>query len=99
MAAEESSSTDQQLTLDQFSFEKLLAAAWVLQCVQDQMHASNGRRSESFESVREVNESCARCELGSAIGDAILGGVTQADSRHEAPTARPVNHGALVLPR
>ena len=33
-----SSGTGQRLTLDHPSFEKLLAAAWVLQCLHDQMH-------------------------------------------------------------
>jgi hypothetical protein len=38
MAAPASSGTNQQLTLDDPSFEKLLAAAWVLQCLHDQLH-------------------------------------------------------------
>jgi hypothetical protein len=38
MAAEASSGTNQRLTLDHTSFERLLAAAWVLQCLQDQLH-------------------------------------------------------------
>jgi Sel1 repeat len=65
MAAEESCSTNQQLTLDHLSFEKLLAAAWVLQCVHDQEQAPIGRRSNSFEPVGKVNN-CAEVE-GSAL--------------------------------
>jgi hypothetical protein len=38
MAAPASSGTNQQLTPDEPSFEKLLAAAWVLQCLHDQLH-------------------------------------------------------------
>ncbi len=38
MAPAASSGTDQRLTLDDSSFEKLLAAAWVLQCLHDQLH-------------------------------------------------------------
>jgi hypothetical protein len=38
MAAPASSGTNQQLTPDYPSFEKLLAAAWVLQCLHDQLH-------------------------------------------------------------
>jgi hypothetical protein len=38
MAAPASSGTNQQLTMDDPSFEKLLAAAWVLQCLHDQLH-------------------------------------------------------------
>src|SRR5579863_2928489 len=45
MAAASSSGTNQQLALDHSSFEKLLAAAWVLQCLHDQLHppADNGK--------------------------------------------------------
>jgi hypothetical protein len=38
MAAVASSGTNQHLTLDDPSFEKLLEAAWVLQCLHDQLH-------------------------------------------------------------
>jgi Sel1 repeat len=38
MAAAASSGTNQHLTLDDPSFEKLLEAAWVLQCLHDQLH-------------------------------------------------------------
>jgi hypothetical protein len=38
MSAAASSGTNQRLTLDDSSFEKLLAAAWVLQCLHDQLH-------------------------------------------------------------
>ena len=38
MAAAVSSGTKQRFTLDDPSFEKLLAAAWVLQCLHDQLH-------------------------------------------------------------
>jgi Sel1 repeat len=46
MAAEASSGTNQQLTLDHFSFEKLLAAAWVLQCLHDHLHNGQVVRDE-----------------------------------------------------
>jgi Sel1 repeat len=39
MAAPASSGTNQQITLDDPSFEKLLEAAWVLQCLHDQLHS------------------------------------------------------------
>jgi hypothetical protein len=98
MAAEESSGTHQQLNLDHFSFEKLLAAAWVLQCVQDQTHASNVRQWESLESVGKVNKSAhaTNPDLQSILQ--FSAAVIQADSRNEAPTAQPVNHGAPVAP-
>ncbi len=98
MAAEESSSTNQQLTLDHLSFEKLLAAAWVLQCVHDQMQAPIGRRSNSFEPVSKVNQ-CAEVE-SSALqsGFQFSAGATQADSQNEATTGTPVNHGVVTNP-
>ena len=42
MAAAMSSGQNQELTLDRSSFEKLLAAAWVLQCLHDQLHSPRG---------------------------------------------------------
>jgi hypothetical protein len=46
MDAATSSGTNQELTLDHSSFEKLLAAAWVLQCLNDQLHpAVDGGRA------------------------------------------------------
>ena len=98
MAAEESSSTNQQLTLDHLSFEKLLAAAWVLQCVHDQMQAPIGRRPNSFEAVGKVNK-CAQVESSALESEfQFSAGVIEADSRNEAPTGQPVNHGALAKP-
>jgi hypothetical protein len=38
MASPASSGTNQHLTLDDPSFEKVLEAAWVLQCLHDQLH-------------------------------------------------------------
>jgi hypothetical protein len=38
MAATASSGTNQHLTLDNSSFDRLLEAAWVLQCLHDQLH-------------------------------------------------------------
>jgi hypothetical protein len=98
MAAEESSSRNQQLTLDHLSFEKLLAAAWVLQCVHDQMQTPIGRRSNSFELLGKVNE-CAEVE-SSALqsGFQFSAGVIEADSGNEALTGQPVNYGVLTNP-
>ncbi|HSY64378.1 MAG TPA: tetratricopeptide repeat protein [Terriglobales bacterium] len=89
MAAEESSSANQQFTLDHSSFEKLLAAAWVLQCVQDQMQACTP--------VGKVNNAQA------AISDfqSVLqfsASVTHSDSRHEESSGQPVTHEDLVQP-
>ena len=47
MAAEASSSIDRRFTLDHSAFEKLLAAAWVLQCLQDQLRAGQFGRAQT----------------------------------------------------
>jgi TPR repeat protein len=47
MVAETSSGMSERLTLDHPSFERLLAAAWVLQCLHDQLHAQEASRDET----------------------------------------------------
>jgi Sel1 repeat len=98
MAAEESSGTHQQLNLDHFSFEKLLAAAWVLQCVQDQMHAPNGRRVEGLESVGKVNKSASATNPDPQSILQLSAAATQPAGRHKAPTAQRMNCAALISP-
>lgn len=96
MAAEESSSTTQQFALDHLSFEKLLAAAWVLQCVHDQKQAPIGRRSNNFEPAGNFNE-CAEVK-SSALesGFQFSVDVIEADSGNETLTVQPVNDGTLA---
>jgi len=96
MAAEERSSTNQQLTLDRLSFEKLLAAAWILQCVHDQMQAPIGRRSNSFEPAGKVNKSVQLESFVLESGFQFSAGVMETDSRNEMPTGQPVNPGTLA---
>jgi hypothetical protein len=48
MSAEASAGTNPRLTLDHSSFERLLAAAWVLQCLQDQLHPPQLNREETI---------------------------------------------------
>ncbi len=98
MAAEESSSTNQQLTLDHLSFEKLLAAAWVLQCVHDQEQAPLGRRSNSFELVGKVNKRAQVESSALQSGLQFSAGVIETDRRNEVPTGQPVNHEAFAHP-
>jgi hypothetical protein len=54
MAAAPSSGTKQRFTLDDSSFEKLLAAAWVLQCLHDQLHPPVDRIAELVESQNRI---------------------------------------------
>lgn len=91
MAAEESSSTNQQFTLDHFSFEKLLAAAWVLQCVQDQMETAKAKRLGDLEPIAIVNNDAAASSQFSVA-------VTLADSRLDAPPAAPATCGTFMIP-
>lgn len=98
MAGEDSSSTSQQLTLDQISFEKLLAAAWVLQCVHDQTHASKAKQADSLEGTRRADTGAqiASSELQSAFQ--FSAHETRADSRRETRVPAPVNHRLFVEP-
>ena len=48
MAAELSSGKSQRFALDRCSFEKLLAAAWVLQCLHDHLHNVQIGRDEAI---------------------------------------------------
>jgi hypothetical protein len=60
MAAAASSGTKQRFTLDDPSFEKLLAAAWVLQCLHDQLHPPVARSeiAEAVESQSRIETVC-----------------------------------------
>jgi hypothetical protein len=54
MAAAPSSGTKQRFPLDDPSFEKLLAAAWVLQCLHDQLHPLVDRIAEPVVSQNRI---------------------------------------------
>jgi len=56
MVAETGSGMSQRLTLDRSSFEKLLAAAWVLQCLHDQLHNQEAGRGEAIVDLAETRE-------------------------------------------
>ena len=93
MAAEASSGTNQQLTLYYSSFEKLLAAAWVLQCLQDQLH---GPRVDRNETIAEPVKIQKELEIPSSALQATMEpvlqfsrGVTESGSDHQRFTGRP----------
>jgi hypothetical protein len=96
MAAGDNPDTDQRLRLDHSSFEKLLAAAWVLQCVHDQTHTSQPTRSERLEPVGEGSkcEDAAKSELQSVLQFSAT--TSRSDSWREPRTAEVANHGTLV---
>jgi GAF domain/Sel1 repeat len=56
-------SLSQRFTLDRPSFEKFLAAAWVLQCVHDHLH---GRELERDETIPELVRSRKTSEAGNS---------------------------------
>jgi len=56
MAAVATSGTSQRFTLDDLSFEKFLAAAWVLQCLHDQLHNRPAPPESIAEPVRTQKE-------------------------------------------
>lgn len=59
MVVETSSGVSPRLTLDHSSFEKLLSAAWVLQCLHDQLHhqeaGCDGAMAEQIKTPKAVN--------------------------------------------
>jgi len=56
MAAVATPGTSQRFTLDHLSFEKFLAAAWVLQCLHDQLHDRPAPSESIAEPVRTQEE-------------------------------------------
>jgi hypothetical protein len=56
MVAEQSPVMSPRLTLDHSSFEKLLSAAWVLQCLHDQLHNQEIGRGETIADLVETPE-------------------------------------------
>jgi hypothetical protein len=100
MSAAASSSRDQRLSLDHPSFEKLLAAAWVLQCLHDQLHDPQARGVETIvesAGTQEVAE-IASAGLQSAMKAVVQPSprVTEVDSKHEAPSVRPADDETLA---
>jgi TPR repeat protein len=93
MAAEASPGTNQRLTLDHSSFEKLLAAAWVLQCLQDQLHNSQLGRDETIANPVKVQK---EIESASPVSHPVaepmlqpLPKVSETDSKHDSINVRP----------
>ena len=100
MAAEASAGMNQRLTLDHSSFERLLAAAWVIQCLQDHLH---GHSVEREETIAEPVATQKPMELASASLQVAVSAVLEApptvmeaDCKHDALNARPVDLEALA---
>jgi len=100
MAAEASSGTNQRLTLDHSSFEKLLAAAWVLQCLQDQLHGPQVDRSETIAEPVKIQKELEIPSSGlQATMEPVLQfsrGMTEPASDHERFTGRPAANDTVI---
>jgi len=100
MAAEASSGTNQQLTLDYSAFEKLLAAAWVLKCLHDHLHNDQVDRSETVaEPVKaQTSVTNATSVVPVAMKPVVQASsrVTEAVSKYEVLTSRPAGDQTLV---
>jgi hypothetical protein len=100
MAAEASAGMNQQLTLDHPSFEKLLAAAWVLQCLHDQLH---NPQIGSAEAMPGPGETRNRGENESPVLRVVIRPVgeppprpTEADSEPRMRSGRPADGQTLA---
>jgi hypothetical protein len=96
----EASAGHQPFTLDHSSFEKLLAAAWTLQCLQDQLHGPQFDRdqtiAEPLPAQKEIE--VASSGLHAAIQPVLqaLPTMMEADSRHDAPEVSPAANKTLA---
>jgi Sel1 repeat len=100
MAAEASAGTNQRLTLDHSSFEKLLAAAWVLQCLQDQLHNGQVGLDETIsQPLKAQKEIATASPISNVAVQPVLQlspGLTETESKHNSLDARPTNNKILA---
>jgi len=102
MPAEMSSAISQRLTLDHPSFEKLLAAAWVLQCLHDELRNQEIGREETIAEMVRTREPLKT--VGSGLQAAIQTmaqpspRVMGAESICDVPKARPAGDESFAEP-
>jgi hypothetical protein len=99
MSAAASSGKNQRLTLDHPSFEKLLAAAWVLQCLHDQLHPHVDSGETIVEPVKpQERMGLAGSPLREVIQpvDQLLPRLAEAESRPAVLSGRPVDDEILA---
>jgi hypothetical protein len=103
MAAPASSGTNQQFTLDDPSFEKLLAAAWVLQCLHDQLHNPQVFDGETVAEPTEALESTIPVtsdvpEVAEPVVQAIqfTSRIMEAESKPDAVSVRSADNELLA---
>ena len=87
-------SLSQRFTLDDRSFEKLLAAAWVLQCVHDQLHYPSPESGEAIagpvKSEKAAQSGNPSLQAAAKPKAALSPAVTSADSEPELLSWRTV---------
>jgi hypothetical protein len=93
MASVASSGTNQHLTLDDPSFERLLEAAWVLQCLHDQLHPQVDRGGIAEPVVLQNRIETVSLGLPQTIEPVVQppSMVTMADSQPSLASARSVD--------
>ena len=99
MAAEVSAGMDQRFLLDSSSFEKLLAAAWVLQCLQDQLQSPQAYRDEPIAELVKANEDVetAKPDIQAVMLPVLSPSprITEPDSKDEPLNSRPADDATL----
>jgi hypothetical protein len=96
----EASAGHQSFTLDHSSFEKLLAAAWTLQCLQDQLHGPPLDRDQTIAAPvtapeeLEVAEPVLQSPMNLVLP--LSPRVLEAGSRHGAPEVSPAADKTLA---
>ena len=100
MAAEASPGMSQRLTLDRPSFEKLLAAAWVLQCLHDQLHSRQVGRDETIAEPVKTQKGMETAGSGlQVVMKPVVQPsprVTEVESKHEVLSGRPADDETLA---
>jgi Sel1 repeat-containing protein len=90
----------QPFTLDHSSFEKLLAAAWTLQCLQDQLHGPQFDRGQMIAAPvtapkkLEVTDHGLQARMSTFLP--LSPRVVEAASRHDAPEVSPAANKTLA---
>ena len=100
MAAEASPGLNQRFALDHPSFEKLLAAAWVLQCLHDQLHNRQIGRSETIveplKTQKRMETAISDLQVARQLVIPSPPRVSEVDNRPEVSSSRPVENETLA---
>jgi hypothetical protein len=102
MAAEVSSGMSSRFTLDRSSFEKFLAAAWVLQCLHDQLHNRELDRDEILDDPIKTEKAVQTENSGLPAamkpGAQFSAGVTPSESAPDVLSGWPADDETFAEP-